>query len=699
MSGSGVKDSLLAIPDGGVGRHDTETPLSTDSFVDEEQLSQVSGSSVSGGALLMKSTLPYVSLVIWVVLLVPIALSILRVPLPEYFGIGLGSWAVTGLLAMLFHAGSRIVLGLWIQLLKAADGLAGSDLPSYLEAALLPLSVLISTGCFALYWYSGHPFGCEPVATVANAAVEDSATASASILDAAVPLADENMAAATLAMANLASSTPSQPATKLSAVLWSFFSGGEFCVYDLVTDLILCSAICSAVFILELVLLRFGLWRFLRNHFQERILESRYRCYVVEALRYRMANAAGMQQESMHKNLNLTVEFPFVLPFKVPLLDSFMASLNARLGRADAGMQEAHGARAMAYLGYRRKLLETIQRMGMSLVAQSAGIPQSDAEAKLAAKDLFPRLCPADRDYLVPGDFQAVFGGHAATRDAYAIFDRDQDGTISKTEFRHTVISVYREQRNLATSVADASQAFHKLAASIHGLVVGGLVFVCMAIFGVQVQSLFAILLSLVLGLNVVIGDAAKRSFQGIVFLFVDHPYDVGDRVLVGALNEPDPLVVHQINMLTTVFHRWNGQELYVPNALLAGTTIFNVSRSAEQWERIDFQVLISEDSGAVGRPAIDRLGLFRDKLEAWVKGKAGDFMPTYELKPIIAGDQGKTEDSLDNLAVTLRIQCRPTLDSQKRWARHTKLLAFVKATLSAVGLELQGRLRTASRI
>lgn len=696
MSASGVKDSLLQIPNGG-DRLGAETPMSTDSFADEE-MSQASGSSVSGGALLMRSTLPYVSLVIWVALLVPIVLSILHFPLPEYFGIGLGSWAVTGLLALLFQAASRIILGLWIQWLKASEGLAGSDLPSYLEAALAPLSVLISTGCFALYWYSGHPFGCEPVATVANAVVKDSA--SASILDAAVPLADENMAAATLAMANLASSTPSQPATKLSALLSNLFANGELCVYDLITDLILCSAICSAVFILELVLLRFGLWRFLRNHFQERILESRYRCYVVEALRYRMANAGG-SPESIHRNTNLTVEFPFVLPFKVPLLDSFMASLNARLGRADAGMQEAHGARAMAYLSYRRRLLETIQRMGMSLVAQSAGIPQSDAEAKLLAKDLFPRLCPADRDYLVPGDFQAVFGGHAATRDAYAIFDRDQDGTISKTEFRHTVISVYREQRNLATSVADASQAFHKLANSVHGLVLGALVFVCLAIFGVQVQSLFAILLSLVLGLNVVIGDAAKRSFQGIVFLFVDHPYDVGDRVIVGALSEPDPLVVRQINMLTTVFHRWNGQELYVPNALLAGTTIFNVSRSAEQWERIDFQVLITEDttSAAAGRPAIDRLGVFRDKLEAWVKSKAGDFMPTYELKPIIAGEQGKTEDSLDCLAVTLRIQCRPTLDSQKRWARHTKLLAFVKTTLSAVGLELQGKLKTASRI
>jgi small-conductance mechanosensitive channel len=50
-----------------------------------------------------------------------------------------------------------------------------------------------------------------------------------------------------------------------------------------------------------------------------------------------------------------------------------------------------------------------------------------------------------------------------------------------------------------------------------------------------------------------IFGDSLKTIFNCALFVFVTHPYDVGDRVIIGT-TIPDTLFVHKINFYTTVF-------------------------------------------------------------------------------------------------------------------------------------------------
>lgn len=67
-----------------------------------------------------------------------------------------------------------------------------------------------------------------------------------------------------------------------------------------------------------------------------------------------------------------------------------------------------------------------------------------------------------------------------------------------------------------------------------------------------------------VLAFVFVFGNAIRNTFEAILFLFVIHPFDVGDRVFVGVTG---PMFVHEIGMLTTVMANWDKKLIYFPNS------------------------------------------------------------------------------------------------------------------------------------
>jgi small-conductance mechanosensitive channel len=71
---------------------------------------------------------------------------------------------------------------------------------------------------------------------------------------------------------------------------------------------------------------------------------------------------------------------------------------------------------------------------------------------------------------------------------------------------------------------------------------------------------------------------------QSIVFLFVTHPYDVGDRVEI----DGDLMLVSEFRLVHTVFERGDGRETYMPNAVLAQKQIINLRRSKPFGEGIE---------------------------------------------------------------------------------------------------------------
>lgn len=72
-------------------------------------------------------------------------------------------------------------------------------------------------------------------------------------------------------------------------------------------------------------------------------------------------------------------------------------------------------------------------------------------------------------------------------------------------------------------------------------------------------------LLIIVKGLSWLIGASLSDVLTSIIFLFVKHPYDVGDRVAI----EKDTYTVKEIRLLTTVFLDGSSCVVQAPNTVL----------------------------------------------------------------------------------------------------------------------------------
>nr|GFC58383.1 mechanosensitive ion channel protein 6-like [Tanacetum cinerariifolium] len=111
-------------------------------------------------------------------------------------------------------------------------------------------------------------------------------------------------------------------------------------------------------------------------------------------------------------------------------------------------------------------------------------------------------------------------------------------------------VNVFRERRALALSLNDTKTAVNKLHQMLN-VVVGILIIVIwLLILKVATTHFFIFLSSQLLLVVFVFGNTCKTTFEAIIFLFVMHPFDVGDRCEIDTVQ----MVVEEMNILTTVF-------------------------------------------------------------------------------------------------------------------------------------------------
>ncbi len=79
--------------------------------------------------------------------------------------------------------------------------------------------------------------------------------------------------------------------------------------------------------------------------------------------------------------------------------------------------------------------------------------------------------------------------------------------------------------------------------------------------------------------------------FDSIIFLFVTHPFDTGDRIAIKAGTQTMVMAVKRMSLLSTEFTITDGTDMYVANAVLADLMITNYRRSGYQWEAATLQI------------------------------------------------------------------------------------------------------------
>ena len=179
------------------------------------------------------------------------------------------------------------------------------------------------------------------------------------------------------------------------------------------------------------------------------------------------------------------------------------------------------------------------------------------------------------RPYLIPQDFYPAYATPEEAKEAFKIFDKDDNGDISRAEIKTAVMKVYKERRFLARSLRDVSAAMKTLdyimllafsiilvfgsSSCFLWVMMGSLTrgTVSLPIFGVSITKSFSSIYTIFIAASFIFKNAASNMFDSIMFTFVTHPFDTGDRVFVDNEN----LVVRKMGLFATTFTRVDGTQ------------------------------------------------------------------------------------------------------------------------------------------
>lgn len=180
--------------------------------------------------------------------------------------------------------------------------------------------------------------------------------------------------------------------------------------------------------------------------------------------------------------------------------------------------------------------------------------------------------------------------------------------------------------------------------------------------------------ISAIFGTQIISNSFSSNAINSLIFLFIIHPYDIGDRIFVNLDNCIENLVVSELNVFSTVFQRWNGTCVYVPNSLLSTKLITNIRRSGIIADSHKIQINARTDQS--------KLLSLKSTIEAFLKKHKEDFtdycMVNYE-----------SIENSNKLHMKVYMQYKTNSQNYELYLkRKTNFLSFLNRSLQVLEIE-----------
>ncbi|KAJ1036834.1 hypothetical protein NDA10_006128 [Ustilago hordei] len=253
----------------------------------------------------------------------------------------------------------------------------------------------------------------------------------------------------------------------------------------------------------------------------------------------------------------------------------------------------------------------------------------SRKQTQALARRIWYSFCPPGKSEMVVDDIIHCFPDAITAEVAFEIFDRDLNGDVTKEELETACIDIHRERLALQLSMRDVDSAVGRLDSIFMSVFILIAAIIIAAMLSVAFSTLVTSFGTLILGLSWLIGTTAQETLGAIIFLFIKHPYDVGDRVDIG----DDQYIVKEMRLLTTVFKTTNGKNVMVSHNQLATKPIVNLRRSGAIEETFKFEVAYNT--------SFAQIEALRTKMVHWLEGEKRDFLPGLDINVIDFQDQG----------------------------------------------------------
>ncbi|KAF5786222.1 putative mechanosensitive ion channel MscS, LSM domain superfamily [Helianthus annuus] len=248
---------------------------------------------------------------------------------------------------------------------------------------------------------------------------------------------------------------------------------------------------------------------------------------------------------------------------------------------------------------------------------------RSEIEAKRAARNIFMNVTRRRSKYIYLDDLMRFLREDEAVKTLSLIVASPEDERIGKNALKNWVVSVFRERKALALTLNDTKTAVNKLHRMVNVLVSLVILAICLVILNIATTKVLVLISSQLVLVAFIFGNTCKTIFESIIFLFVIHPFDVGDRCEIDGVQ----LIVEEMNIMNTIFLRGDNQKVYFPNNTLATRSIGNYYRSPDMVDTIDFLI-------HVGTPA-DKLSLIKQRILSYIESNKDHWYPDPIVLPM----------------------------------------------------------------
>ncbi|RMD41609.1 hypothetical protein DV735_g3521, partial [Chaetothyriales sp. CBS 134920] len=204
--------------------------------------------------------------------------------------------------------------------------------------------------------------------------------------------------------------------------------------------------------------------------------------------------------------------------------------------------------------------------------------------SQVLARRLYRTFVPEGKEVLDKDSLGPAFEDDDEADAAFCMFDKDMNGDISMEELEAVCVEIGRERKSITASLKDLDSVVGKLDDVLFFIVLVVAVLVLISLISTSAAGVLTSAGSAVLALSWLFSATAQEFLQSCVFVFVKHPFDVGDRISIygntGSQLKGDDYFVKEVSLLYTEFKKMEGQVVQAPNSYLNTLFILNMRRS-----------------------------------------------------------------------------------------------------------------------
>jgi small-conductance mechanosensitive channel len=246
----------------------------------------------------------------------------------------------------------------------------------------------------------------------------------------------------------------------------------------------------------------------------------------------------------------------------------------------------------------------------------------STGGAQVLARRLYRTFARTETETVHSDDLKNAFENDDEAEAAFSMFDKDMNGDISMEELEAVCVEIGRERKSITASLKDLDSVVSKLDDVFVFIVVIITILVFISLISTSAAGVLTSAGSAVLALSWLFSATAQEFLQSVIFVFVKHPFDVGDRVGIygntGALGRGDDYFVKEIALLYTEFKKMEGHVVQAPNSYLNTLFILNQRRSGALAEAVPVVIKFGT--------TLDQIDQLRQRLLEFVRAEKREY-------------------------------------------------------------------------